>query len=282
MWAQGDVLVPLDGSSLAEHALPLAALVSKVVGRPARLMYVVNQGEGFWTEQDVERARELFADYAERVMRQYGLHGTVSVEYGSPAARILAASEGAAAVVIATHGRGGLRANLIGSVADKVIRGARVPTFVAPGVSFRPPDSPGTRPILVALDGSEHGERALTYARNIAQSLGAPIALLSAYRVPPPALAEFAYYPAEVAPMLETSLRDYLEGIARPGETQHIVMGEAAYAIVETARALDAGLIVMGATGKGLAGRLFLGSTTDRVVHSIDRTLLIVPPPASA
>lgn len=280
MWADGDVLVPLDGSSVAEHALPLAALVSKVLGRDARLMYVVNESEGFWTADDVNRARELFADYASRLMQQYGLRGSIAVEYGSPAGRILAASEGAAAVVIATHGRSGIRANLIGSVADKVIRGAKVPTFVAPGVKFRPPESPETRPILVALDGSEHGERALAFARHIRDAVGAPMVLLSAYRVPPPVTAEFAHYPAGIGETLERGLREYLDGIARPGEEKHVVMGEAAYAIVEAARALDAGLIVMGATGKGLARRLFLGSTTDRVVHTIDRTLLVIPPSA--
>lgn len=283
MWADGDVLVPLDGSSVAENALPLAACVARAIERPVRLIHVVSEQEGAWTNADVDRAREVFRDYGKGVAARSALavdESRIDVAYGSPAGRILEAARNAAAVVIATHGRGGFRANIIGSVADKVIRAAEVPTFVAPGLST--PHTPGgaTRPVLVALDGSGAAEVALEYARDFAEAVGAPLVLLQAYSLPPATGVEFVYYPGDYAETLAAGARDYLANIALSDEEQLVAFAEPSHAIIEAARKLDAALVVMASSGKGLARRLALGSTTDRVVHALTIPLLIVPPRA--
>ena len=72
---------------------------------------------------------------------------------------------------------------------------------------------------------------------------------------------------------------DYLRGIAAEGETAVTVLGPADSAILESARQLDAELIVLTSHGRGLAGRLALGSTTDRVMHASERALMIIPSP---
>lgn len=223
MWLNGEVLVPLDGSSVAENALPLAACVARALDRPVRLIHVVNEQEGVWTNADVERAREIFRNYGMEVAKRHGIEideSRIDVDYGSPPARILEAARNAAAVVIATHGRGGFRSDIIGSVADKVIRGAEVPTFVAPGVST--PRAPGgaTRPVLIALDGSDAAAAGLEYGRDFAEAIGAPRVLLQAYSLPPAVGVEFAYYPGNYAETLAEGARDYLAKVALPGEEQ--------------------------------------------------------------
>lgn len=283
MWPNGEVLVPLDGSSVAENALPLAACVARALDRPVRLIHVVNEQEGVWTNADVERAREIFRNYGMEVAKRHGIEideSRIDVDYGSPPARILEAARNAAAVVIATHGRGGFRSDIIGSVADKVIRGAEVPTFVAPGVST--PRAPGgaTRPVLIALDGSDAAAAGLEYGRDFAEAIGAPRVLLQAYSLPPAVGVEFAYYPGNYAETLAEGARDYLAKVALPGEEQLVAFSEASHAIIEAARQLDAALVVMASTGKGFAKRITLGSTTDRVVHALSIPLLIVPPGA--
>ncbi|MCK9519690.1 MAG: universal stress protein [Dehalococcoidia bacterium] len=285
MWIDGELLIPLDGSSLAENALPLAATVVGALDRPVRLLHIVSDYEGELTSTDVDRARELFREYGEKALRDCGIsldRARIDVDHGSPATRILAAAEHAAAIVIATHGRGGFRANIIGSVADKVIRGAQVPIFVAPGTAYKAVGPSQERPVLVALDGSEAAETALQYARDFAKGINAKVVLLQAYHVPPTVGIEFAYYPADYAYTLETAAREYLAEIVQPGEESFVVYAEAANAIVEVAHRLDAGLVVMASSGKGLARRLALGSVTDRVVHSIHRPLLIIPAGAEA
>jgi nucleotide-binding universal stress UspA family protein len=57
-------------------------------------------------------------------------------------------------------------------------------------------------------------------------------------------------------------------------------MGQAAAAIVEMASIVDPELVVVTSSGKGLASRIALGSTTERVAHSLHRPLLVVHVPA--
>ncbi|WBL35181.1 universal stress protein [Tepidiforma flava] len=274
MAENGPILIPLDGSSLAEHALVDAAWLKRVTGLPVRLIHVVEHDGS--PEQRQETA-ERFRKYATEQAEKHGLGEPVcDVVYGSPAKEILQAAETASYVVIATHGRGGFRAMVLGSVADKVIRGSKVPVLAEPGTEA--PEPPGNgRPVLVAVDGSEEAERGLAVARDLAAKAGLPIVLLRAYSVPPPAGIEFSYYPADLSATLEAAAKEYLQATAKPGERTILVQGDAATAILECAEQENASLIVVTSTGKGFAKRLALGSTTDRVVHGTHRAVLVVP-----
>lgn len=273
------ILVPLDGSKNAENALPAAARLARAFGLGVKFIHVVSPSEGPWGPEDVEHASELFAPYARGLAGRHGLEvqgDDVMVAWGQAAPAILEAAADAALIVIASHGRGGFRAAFIGSVADKVVRGAPVPVLVIPGTGS-PQDIDGDQPVLVAVDGSEASERALCMARAVAQRLGANITLMQAYRLAPVVAAEFVYYPADYAPSLQRAAEDSLRSLAGPGEQVLVVDGNPASAIVAIAQDINAGLVVMASSGKGLAARITLGSTTDRVMHSIRRPLLIVP-----
>jgi nucleotide-binding universal stress UspA family protein len=133
------------------------------------------------------------------------------------------------------------------------------------------------KPILVGLDGSDEAERGLAAARALAAKSGNSIVLLRTYSVPPPAGVEFATYPADFAQTLEMGAKEYLGSAAKPGEKTLVVMGDATTAILEAAEELDVALIVLSSSGKGLARRLTLGSTTDRVIHGTERPVLVIP-----
>ncbi|HKS92896.1 MAG TPA: universal stress protein, partial [Tepidiformaceae bacterium] len=197
---------------------------------------------------------------------------------GSPAAAILAdaTKHNAPAIVIASHGRSGFKAAVVGSVADKVVRGSSIPVLVIPGTGGPPP---AISRILVSLDGSPNSERALPVARGLASALKVPITLMQAFSIVPPGASGYEFYVPESIDTTGEGPKEYLKGLAQDGEDAIVSQGDAATAIVAAANALDAGLVVMAASGKGLAGRLFLGSTTDRVLHSLHRPLLIVRPP---
>ena len=275
--ASAPIMVPLDGSKNAEDALPFASRLAALFHAPILFVHVLH-GDQARNGAGLAQARATFASYVEGIVKSRcpapgGFETRLLT--GSPAAELLKSSEGARFLVIASHGRGGLRATVIGSVADKVVRGARVPVLLVP---LSPEGrQPGEGPILVALDGSEEGEAGLPLARELGKALGSRIVLIRAYNMPPAVGVEFAPYPADFLTTLETDAEDYLRHTAKPGEEALCVQSSAAEAIEQAADDQDAGLVVVASHGRGFAARLALGSTTDRLIHAVKRPMLIVP-----
>ncbi|MBA4179877.1 MAG: hypothetical protein C0506_04740 [Anaerolinea sp.] len=274
----GTILVSLDGSHLAERALPLAAWLAGATGGRVRLVHVIDDERLRDQPAELKTASERFAAYAGGLAKTNGLFdATTEVLAGDPASRLLEAAAECGFVVMATHGRGGFRAAIIGSVADKVVRGTPVPILVVPGTGRTEVPS-ADKPFVVGLDGSPEAERGLALARELAARTGAKVTLVRAFHIPPPAGVEFSYYPPDVLTSLQEAAEEYIRSVAKPGEGERLVQGDAATAILETAKEVDAGLVVLTSGGKGLAKRLAFGSVTDRVLHALERPLLVVPP----
>ena len=270
------ILVPLDGSNNAEHAIGPAMLLAQKLGAPVRFIHVADSDE-IDGSVDLESARVTFAEYVRAYVQ--GLPGTpaateVVVVTGSAPHEVLDASEAAQAVVLATHGRGGIKASLIGSVADKIVRGARVPTFVIPSgveIAF------GTGPVLVGLDGSEAAEQGLAPARELAGHFGTTVALVRAFNVPPPVGVEFVAYPVDMYDAMQVGAEAYLEEAAQPGEESYAILAPPVDALEDAAVKSGAGLVVLTSHGKNFARRIALGSVTDRATHTLKRAMLIIP-----
>jgi nucleotide-binding universal stress UspA family protein len=149
---QLNVVVPLDGSRIAEQALDRAASLPAIAG--ARLVLVavepmvVDIGVAeigvvpYWMlanhEAAVARLNEYLKQIAARLARA-GLEVETRLAEGNPAEEILriSGSEQADLIVMATHSRGGVKRLLLGSVADKVLRGAHVPVLLMRGQPLR-------------------------------------------------------------------------------------------------------------------------------------------------
>lgn len=275
--ASGPVMVPLDGSKNAEDALPFALRLSAIYKAPIQLVHVLH-GEQARTDADLSQAQATFTSYVTGLLDARGgaPHGfEVRLVEGAPAQALLDISEAARCVVIASHGRGGLKATVIGSVADKVVRGARVPVFLMPLASAQM--QPGDGPIVVALDGSDEGEAGLPMARELAADLGAKVVLIRAFTMPPAVGVEFAPYPADFLTTLEKDAEDYLRRAVKPGEEALCVQASAPEAIIQCADDKNASLVVVASHGRGFAARLAMGSTTDRLIHALKRPMLIAP-----
>jgi nucleotide-binding universal stress UspA family protein len=272
--AAGSVVVPLDGSQNSEYAIPAALQLARQDGAPLAFVHVPPEEGGSLDEAG-------FGAYAAKLLESIGerdVAHSATLAAGNPAQAVLDFAAGARAIVLASHGRGGLKAAFIGSVADKIVRNADIPVLVVPvgGVA-----KPGSAAVVVGLDGSEMAERALPAAREFAKASGAEVILVRAFSIPPPAGMEFAAYPVDVLTPLEESCKEYLNGVARAGEKVLAVMSGSAEALQQAAEQSDAGLIVVASHGKGFVSRLALGSTTDRLMHNSDRPLLVVPASAS-
>jgi nucleotide-binding universal stress UspA family protein len=149
-WESGlrSILVPLDGSVESEQALPIGQALAQLTGARLTLFRAVPAEETDFKadgllgdgEPDSERAsaRAYLAEIAQTLRPTDGARDDAPeiqtvVGQGSAAAEICRACEltEAALVVMATHGRTGLRRAVMGSVADEVIRKGSVPVLLA-------------------------------------------------------------------------------------------------------------------------------------------------------
>ena len=132
------ILVPLDGSSLAESALPVA--VDLLAGRPNSTLLLLRAAEalaflGDPIEAQVQVVREA-EEYLDAVRARLAGSGVAEVKtsvcYGPAASFIIETAQVAKAdmIVMTTHGRSGLRRLVFGSVAEAVLRGTRTPILL--------------------------------------------------------------------------------------------------------------------------------------------------------
>lgn len=138
------VMVPLDGSALAEQALSEAESLAHLQGAPLRLIRVVDPHEidhfgldeftgRAKLDERVEAACQDAAKYLQQAAREIeerGLTVTTEVRQGNPAREIVAATQPGDLLVISTHGRDGARRWFLGSVAEAVTRHAAVPVLL--------------------------------------------------------------------------------------------------------------------------------------------------------
>jgi nucleotide-binding universal stress UspA family protein len=138
------ILVPLDGSALAEQALTEAEELARQMGAPLRLIRVVdpNRLDHFGVDkylamanlaEKVEEALKTATDYLQdtaRTLEERGLTVTTEVRRGDPVRELVAAAQPGDLIVISTHGRDGAMRWVIGSVAEAVARHASVPVLL--------------------------------------------------------------------------------------------------------------------------------------------------------
>ena len=153
------ILVPLDGSALAERALPEAEELARLAGASMHLIRVVDLAHvarygSVGLSMEVAAFELLLADeeiaargYLERTahdLQRRGLSATAEVRRGHAASEIVGAATGGDVIVMATHGRGGVTRWFLGSVAEAVVRRSPVPVLLVRG--GLPADPPAAGP----------------------------------------------------------------------------------------------------------------------------------------
>lgn len=299
-----NILVPLDGSDFAERALPLALSIARRSGGRLRLLTVHVPVAALDTEPahtpatatleaPAREAAERYLDGVLARVRATGPEAAGEVRVGAVERVILAAAEehGCDLIVMATHGRGGVKRLWLGSIADRVIRSAERPVLLVPGSEEAPPvdlgSAPPIRAIIIPLDGSELAEEALAPATALGELMGAGYILFRA--VPPPLTVGSPYMAesAEVDPDLHerqrADARRYLEGVAgRLGRVTGrvtVTLSEepgVAEPLLRLAESERDAIVVMTTHGRGAVKRLLLGSVADKVVRATTRPVLLV------
>ncbi len=142
MTATANILVPLDGSELAEGAVDVAVDIAQPAGGKVTL-FIAAEPEAAKTlasYADSEQITTAMAAtaYLEQIAERVRARGVEAAETSSDATNVAdeiidrAAAEGATMIVMTSHGRSGIGRWLLGSVADKVTRSAAVPVVIVP------------------------------------------------------------------------------------------------------------------------------------------------------
>lgn len=299
------ILVPLDGSRFAEHALPHAVALARRARAVLELVSVTTppfssthlRGVRLYDDELVRQSATVHHEYvaacARRVRDASGLSCEDLVLVGPVLERLVehVAAAGVDLVVMTTHGGGSPATSWLGSVSDRMVREATVPLLLV-----RPSaetdvlgHDPALRRILVPCDGSLASRRVLSQAVQLAELCRASLVLFGAVT----SGAAGGYDPlAAASPFVERvleeearHLRDALEalaGEARNRQLEVTVLVErhphAATAIIEVAARVGADVVAMATHGRGGVRRLLLGSVADKVLRTATIPVLLSGP----
>jgi nucleotide-binding universal stress UspA family protein len=287
------VLVPLDGSSLAENALVYATPIAEASDSRMVLVRASTSAEvavdlfgqlapGAAAEQ-MQKSAEKYLNFV-RTAHGYP-NSDIYAHSGRPASVILDCeqNERADLIVMSTHGRSGVGRWMLGSVTEKVLQQAQVPLLV---VRDRRP----IQRILVPLDGSTRAEVVLHHAIYCATVFNAELSLLRVLEKAPAPISRRSVAtlltdvvnPTRPAIIEPDQDEKYLDTIARqliPSELSVTLIertGDAAETILQVGTGHD--LIAMSTHGYSGLERYLFGSVMEKVLRATDRPMLIVRP----
>jgi nucleotide-binding universal stress UspA family protein len=295
------ILVPLDGSTFGEQALPVAAGIARRAGAALEVVQVRSVCLPVSAVPRSDMDNPLVAEaygYLDEVVTRLGSGIGISVaatllEGSVPdALNEHARARGADLIVMTTHGRGGFSRFWLGSVADHLVRRASVPVLLVRPQETAPPPIPEPvfRNVLIPLDGSALAEQALEPALTLGRLLESDFILL---RIVKPLLFDghdptVSGDPAIGKPAteeLQNDARAYLEGVAKRLRAQSlrvqirvIVNIQPAVAILEQSLEAPNAVIALATHGHGGLTRALVGSVADKVVRGATIPVLVFRP----
>ncbi|MBM2804157.1 MAG: Universal stress protein [Deltaproteobacteria bacterium] len=294
------MLIPLDGSKTAEKVLPYARYLAGKLKIPVELLAVIDIAE-IATHISAERAHHLdtMIEDVLRASTTY-LRGiattfrdakvTCTVEKDRAEDAIIGKGEADTAMLIAmaTHGRSGLDRFLLGSVAEKVLRGAANPLLLVRATEEAKAEGEAVlKSVIVPLDGSELAESVIPMMAGVAKTLDLEVILFRGFHIPYNAYAgDDGYYAVnydELIAGVRDEAKEYLDkkvaDVKKLGVAKVTAMTKEGFAgdeIIDMGRKTPDNLIAMCSHGRSGVQRWVLGSVTETVVrHSGDPVLVV-------
>lgn len=288
------ILVPLDGSRLAEHALPEARRIACETGATIVLVRVAQSEARFngplVTPAAAVAEANAYLWQVEQALSRDGFSVRTEILCDDPADAIALAGavHDAGLIVMSTHGRAGIGRVILGSVAEQVLHTTRVPVLLVRvcHLTGRPLTGPYRR-VLVPLDSTPLAIQTLRYVTHDAITRQATITLLHVEQQGVPAPFAGALVGPLVSPATEV-VRErsdsawYLDALAEqfmgPNRSWHLytASGDPATAILRLAEEQDIDLIVMATHDRHGLDRMLHGSVTTRVLHQADVPILVM------
>jgi nucleotide-binding universal stress UspA family protein len=305
------ILVPLDGSSFGEQALPLALSIARRAGASIEVAHVhetlapifsrpLPGLEGAWDNEIRANRSAYLGGVVKRLMSQPKVRIVPAFLEGAVVDAILArvASQKIDLIVMTTHGHGAVARFWLGSVADELVRHSPVPILLVRPQEAKAASAVQKEPILrkflISLDGSPLSESILEKAVPLARFMEAELFLIRVIQpivignigIPEPTSVAMA---PSVMEKLETWHQErqqeatvYLEKVAATLRSSSLTVRtkvvsheQPAMAILDEARTQGADLIAIETHGRSGLSRFFLGSIADKVIRGSSIPVLI-------
>ena len=278
------VLIPLDGTRMSETALLVLPWLKSIGVREVRLTSVWeglgDLPEGVSVRREIREQEEKGVAYLQAYLAEQkaavekdGFDVRASALIGRAAEEILEAAAATTPdlIVIATHGRAGIERWRLGSVADKVVRGADCPTLIiGPNVEANL-SSFLVKRILVPVDGSKAAEAALSIADVVAAASDAGLDLVDVVSIRDTVYASMGDYAYDVAGVLEDAARAYLADLRsrlgeRPRLRTAVASGYPPDELIRWVKEQNVDLVIMTTHARHGVARTILGSVADRML----------------
>lgn len=293
------LLIPLDGSRLAEAALEPAAFLTEKLAASVTLIHVIEKnapdeihGERHLTNEEdaCHYLEEVSAEaFGPNVKVELHIH-TKEVSDVARSITDHAAEYEPDLIVMCAHGQGGLRDLMVGSIAQQVIGMRTTPVLL-----LRPEEDVKSkefalRRVMVGLDAVPEHERSLALAGELAEWVGAGLHLVNVVQTVDTLRGDRAaagkLLPMTAMAMLDMtaeSALEYLESRAKPWRGRHVEVttqvrrGDIPRELTHEAAESGCDLIVMGTHGRAGMGAFWSGSVTAKVIGQTRLPLLLVP-----
>jgi nucleotide-binding universal stress UspA family protein len=297
------ILVPLDGSQLAELALQPALTIARQAGSnitllnvPVRQPVVLPSSAGYGPpvyDRTSEHALKQEEQYLERVRDENAepeIDFDIRVEEGDVAGVIIdtAVVCDVDLILMTTHGYSGFTRWMLGSVTERVLREAPCPVLV---IRRGGP----LRNAVITLDGSRLAEQALLPGVETGRLLGCETSLIRVDEGEKLSSVEMGFLEVASSDLCQDlSLEDadrvsyYLDCVVNQFGTEEyplrtaVVRGKPAESILEYIEEQQIDLVAIATHGYGGLKRWTYGSVTEKILRKADCAMLVVRPPADA
>lgn len=293
------LLVPLDGSRLAEAALPAASSLAGALGAKVTLLHVIERaapsevhGERHLTKPD--EAQRYLDEVAVRAFPQgVEVERHVHLNEVKNVARSISQHVeelGPDLVVMCIHGRSGIRGFLFGRIAQQVVGLSTTPILLVPPAATNP-DAPFSRKnLLVPLDSDPEHEAGLRIGADLAKASGAKLSLIMVVHelgtLSGKEAATATMLPATTHALLdiaEKNAAEYLQQQAMALKSKGINVstfvrrGHPVAVVLETAEQIKTDLIVLSTHGRSGLDAFWAGSIASSMTIRSPISLLLVP-----
>jgi nucleotide-binding universal stress UspA family protein len=296
------ILVPLDGSKLAEAVLPAAASLVQTLNAPVTLLHIIEQDvrEEIHKDHHITQADEASAYLAEVAKRAFPAAAKVDIHVHTAAVKDVSRSivEHAMTefqpdlIIMCTHGRGGVRDLLYGSIAQQVVAQGSTPLLlIKPGAEI--PVAFKLENVLVPLDTGPAHDDSLPLTQELADAYKFNVHLLTVVPTFNTMAGERAatgsLLPATTSAMLDIEaenaaedLQEHLDQLLQAGvqATAEVARGDPATEIVNISEKYRADMIALSTHRKAGTAAFWARSVAPNVVRRARVPILLIPLPS--
>ncbi len=285
------VLLPLDGSKLAEQVLPHVARLAKAFNSEVTFISVCEPEETeygqvcrLYLDGEMQKLQKI-------IDKESGVVLNKAVVEGKPAEQILKYAKGNATdlIVISSHGRSGIMPWSLGSTVNKMLHKVGTPLII---IKVQEGDVTATESnlfnrILIPLDGSERSAMVIPYVVEITKRIESEVILYqsleSGHHVRTIGGIDYIPFKDRDINLMRMKARTYLDDIARQFDgtkatvKHEIRKGDAAKEIMAAAIETDCNLIALASHAHSGFESWFYGSVTHKILSSTSKSVFLVP-----